>query len=215
VSIRPQQVVGGVAVAVIFTACLFMHLVLRFGLPAGTSIEAQMNFVTVNTSVWHLGWFFWNGAALCLAIFCYLLYRYSPRNGISKLALALVCIGTLPDLRAEYLLSFELPRIANLEVVESFLDLQTDSMHLTGFYANGLYNLGGLILTLQLFMQSALVKPIALLGIVSWLIGLSLSLFIWAENYLASEWATAVAMTLNLIFMGLVSLGLFARKEIT
>ena len=201
----PKQLCAWCCITVILIACMFMHFGLRWGLPVGTDVAAQIQFIASNEGVWKLGWFFWNLAALSLLCFCALLYHKSNRTIPPTIGLFCVGLGVLPDLYAEYLLSFGLSDLARAALTEKFVALQSLGMQLTGVYANGLYNTGGLILTISLLAHSKLSHVVAGIGIVSWLLGLSLSFFTWVGNFQASELATALSMSLNLLFMALVA----------
>ena len=206
-----QQLCAGLCITAILIACLSMHFVLRWGLPVDTDASRQIQFVASNQGIWKLGWLSWNLAAIALLCFCAMLYQHSNRALTPKLGLFCVAIAVFPDLRAEYLLGFGLSELALVASAEEFVALQHRGIQLTGVYANGLYNIGGLMLTLSLLTESKLARGVAGIGIISWLIGLSLSFSTLAGNFKASELATASSRSLNLIFMGLVSIRLFGK----
>ena len=75
--------------------------------------------------------------------------------GVSSLiALLVVALGIAPDLIAETLYAFVFPAmISASSSVELLHFIDQLAMHLTGFLGNGLYNIGGLILTLLLLLH--------------------------------------------------------------
>lgn len=200
-----KQNINWIAITTIAIACLFMHLVLRFGLPLDNTTKMQMVFITSNETAWHLGWLSWNFAAIALFVFTAFMYSFSQRSHSAKLGLFFVFIGLIPDLTAEYLFSFELADLAKIQATDKFIATELYAMNLTGLYANGLYNMGGIILTIILHRERFLPTWIALIGIISWSLGLTLSLFMFLGDIAASEWATALAMTVSLLFMSLVN----------
>lgn len=132
---------------------------------------------------------------------------------VAKLGLGLVILGLIPDLTAEYMLSFQLSEFADANAISEFVATEALALRLTGLYANGLYNLGGLVLTLVLLNEKSMPPPLAYFGIFVGCLGLSLSLFTLKENYSSSEWATVLAMSFSLIFMTFVNVICFSKDR--
>lgn len=207
------QNINWVAIGLIFLACLMANFVLRYGLPVNTTTELQMDFISKNEKLWHLAWFSWNLAAISLCVFCAFLYRASQRTMLAKIGLLLVLLGLIPDLSAEYMLSFKLSEYAISNAMPAFIATEALALKLTGLYANGLYNLGGLVLTLVLLKEKFIPNYLAYLGVLGWLLGLCLSLLVVTQDMATSEWLTMLAMVFSLVFMALVNVFCFSKMS--
>jgi hypothetical protein len=86
-------------------------------------------------------------------------------------------------------------------------------MTLTGFAANGLYNLGRLALNLLGFANHRLPRPLLWFGLPSWLLGLGLSAATAAQHFTLALLFTAASMTLSLAWMLAVTLVVFRHGQ--
>lgn len=135
-----------IAAAVNLVAGLVMLLVLRPGVPAGEGdLSERIAYVGEHIVAWRVGWLVWNLAAISLlGFFVVLAARWRERAPI-LCGLALLCAagGLAADLGAETILAVVSPglRGASYETVESI------SIALTGYLGNGLYAVGGILLT--------------------------------------------------------------------
>jgi hypothetical protein len=118
-------------------------LVLRRGLPPQGLVERAM-FVSSHRVLWRVGWLAWNAAAITLlGLFLALAGRWGKRAPVlCGLAIVVATAGLGADLGAEALLAgFTNSTLAHLSLVQS------EGLLLTGYAANGLYTVAGILLT--------------------------------------------------------------------
>lgn len=135
-----------VAAAVNLAAGLVMLLALRYGIPAGESdLSARIAYVGDHIFVWRLGWLVWNFAAISLlAFFVVLAGRWRERAPVlSGLALLCAAAGLAADLGAETILAVVSPGLRG----ETYATVESIAVALTGYLGNGLYAVGGILLT--------------------------------------------------------------------
>jgi hypothetical protein len=213
VSRAPAWVTLGL-VAVITGACFNMALVLRDGLAIGTPFVTRALFLTHRTGLWQLGWLNWMASALGLLLFCVYLLDYLPPTALRRFAILLVAIGVGPDISAEVVFAFVLPPLLQIDQPATlFMTLEQIAMQLTGTVGNGLYNLGGLLLNLLLFVNPCIPRLLIVAGLPAWLFGLALSVATALHAVLAATLLTGVAMALSLCWMLAVALILFTRPD--
>jgi len=189
-------------VAIIALACWLMNGPMRGGLPLDNTHAERLNFIANNGLLWSLSWCAWMGAAIGLFLFCTILADELQRSYARTAGIALVAMGIAPDLSAEVIYAFVIPKgISTGMAPELLAMLESLAMHLTGFLGNGLYNLGGLLLTWLAVRQKVLVPWVAAWGLAAWLSGLALSAAIAAEALIAAEWLTAAGMVLSTSWM--------------
>ena len=139
--------------------CAALHLVavvvLLIGLRGGTEVEpsprARAEFIVRNIGMWRFGWAIWMAAAVSLvSLYAWWASRVRSRHwailGVMAAAAGLVC-----DLSGEALLIAWLPARASEMLAgggDDFAIIQQRATALTAGWANGLYTLGGIILTL-------------------------------------------------------------------
>jgi len=195
-------------VAVITLACLLMNGPMRGGLPVGSMVAERMSFIANHTTLWQLSWLVWMVSALGLLSFCLILYRYIAPCSLSLFGIVFVALGIVPDLSAEVIYAFLLPTVAALSEASAaaqFVVFEQLAIHLTGFLGNGLYNLGGLLLTTAAIRQRLMPSWVAVWGVASWLLGLGLSVSIAAARFDFAEFFTATSMVLNVTWMLVVA----------
>ena len=211
---KQTRVLGSlVVIAIITTACLLMALFLRHGLPTGTTLAERMAFIAAHPLAWPLAWLLWMASALGLLLFCFWLRDYAPPSPARLFAIVLVAIGVVPDLVAESIYAFVLPRFAEQQATEMFSSFELMATLLTGFLANGAYCLGGLILNLSLLRNSRFPRLVAFAGIPSWLLGLGLSVAVFNQWMGTAVILTAASMTLSLAWMFIVTIYVFRFPE--
>lgn len=190
-------------IAILITlACLMMNGPMRQGLPLDTTVTERMAFISSHSTIWVWSWVTWMFSALGLLIFCVILADELPSDHRKTIGLSFVALGVAPDLTAEVIYAFVLPKIISLNMGESvFLLFEDIAAHLTGYLGNGLYNLGGLLLTYLAIRQKLFKSWVAAWGVFAWLLGICLSISIAADNLKTAELFTASSMVLSTIWM--------------
>ncbi len=191
-----------IIVLIISIACLLMNGPMRGGLPIDNTLVERMTFIGQNQLLWSVSWGVWMASALGLFIFCTMLADELPSSFMRTTGLAFVGLGIAPDLIAEVIYAFILPQVVVQHLGESnFAFLEILAAHLTGFLGNGLYNLGGIILTLLLVKQGVIKGWISTWGISAWILGLLLSASIAIGSMQLAEIFTASSMVLSTVWM--------------
>lgn len=200
---------------VIFIACLLMAGPMRQGLPVAGDLAARLQYIADNLVLWQLGWLCWMVAAVGLLCFCHLLASALPTHELRTFSLALVTLGIVPDLTAQTLYAFLLPAMSQLgAVADTLLLLDQLALYLTGFLGNGLYNLGGLGLTLLLLRYRPDIKSWVYPGIMAWILGLGLSTAIALQQLAVAELLTAASMTLSTLWFALIAYRLWGPSNV-
>jgi hypothetical protein len=135
-----------VAAAVNLLAGLVMLLWLRHGIPAGESrLSERISYVGDNIIAWRAGWLVWNLAAISLLGFFVVLAACWRERAPILCGLALLCAagGLAADLGAETILSVVSPGLRG----QTFAVVESIAIALTGYLGNGLYAVGGILLT--------------------------------------------------------------------
>lgn len=210
---KQQLVLTYAIVAVITAACLMMAGPMRGGFPVGNELSERMQFIADNLSLWRAGWYLWMLSALGLLTFCTMLAQQVPSGPLRTLGLTLVAIGIAPDLMAEVIYSFILP-LAIAEGTGHLALIERLAMFFTGFLGNGLYNLGGLLLTLLLIRAQRLARWVSITGLISWSLGLGLSAAVAMNNMALTEFFTATAMVCSTLWMLIIAHTVFNRADL-
>lgn len=197
----------------IFIACLMMNGPMRPGLPVGDDLATRLAYINSNLMLWQLGWLSWMLAALSLLAFAVMLSTALQRGAARQYGVLLVALGMAPDLMAETLYAFVMPQVSvsNIALLQ-FIDAL--AMHLTGFLGNGLYNIGGMLLTLALLKQQPVLKVWLYPGIVAWLLGLGLSVSIALQQLVLAEYFTAASMVLSTLWFVLIAWKLWGGADV-
>jgi hypothetical protein len=150
-----------------------------------------------------------------LLLFAHLLATALTPSVWRQFALTLIGLGIIPDLSAETLYALVLPMLAQqgssldtLQFVDQF------AMLLTGFLGNGLYNLGGLLLTLLLIKQHPKLANWLYIGVVAWMLGLGLSVAIALQQLAVAEILTAASMALSTLWFVLIAYQLWGKADV-
>ncbi len=198
------------AAAANLAASLAMLLALKPGLPVPGSLpSSRLDFVRTNTGLWRAGWLLWHAAAIALVLFLLLLaVRFSRRAPVrAALAAVLAVTGLAADLAAEAISM----GVAPLLDEPGFRVAAGTAGVLTGYLANGLYTLAGILLTSAGARE--LPPVLVALAVPLWGAGLCLSassLLHWPAGEL---WSTAVLMPLFVLWAALVGRWLAARAS--
>lgn len=191
-----------VIVGLITVACLLMNGPMRGGLPLDTTVAERMVFVIEHRQIWTLSWLVWMFSALGLFVFCNILADELSKSFLRTVGIALVGLGIAPDLIAEVIYAFVLPEVVERRLGTQLYEvLEIIAMHLTGFLGNGLYNLGGLLLTVLAIWQGVFRSWVATWGVTAWLLGLMLSVSVAVGAVKAAELFTAISMVLSTAWM--------------
>ena len=201
--------------SLIFIACLLMAGPMRGGMPVAGDLPTRLLFIEQQLALWQLGWLLWMGCALGLMLFACLLATALPNGVLRSVGLTLVCLGIVPDLTAETLYAFVLPQLAQQgAALDSLQLLDHLAMFLTGFLGNGLYNLGGLLLTVELWRCQPALRRWLWPGVMAWLLGLGLSASIALQQLLAAELLTAASMTLSTLWFAAIAWKLWGKPSV-
>lgn len=213
---KPYHFYFTVLIAVIILiACLMMNGPMRPGLPVGNDLVARMVYINDNLRLWQLGWLSWMAAAVSLLGFAVLLSTALTSGPAQRYGVLLVALGMAPDLMAETLYAFIMPGIiVNETNMGLLLFIDSLAMYLTGFLGNGLYNLGGMVLTLTLLKQKPMLKLWLYPGVVAWLLGFGLSVAIALQELALAELFTASSMTLSTLWFVLIAYKLWGSRSV-
>lgn len=187
---------------IITLACFCMNEFLRGGLPLNNTLEQRIIFIDNNNLIWSVSWCIWMFAALGLFTFFVILADDIERTFMRTVGLTLVAIGMIPDLIAEVIYAFVIPEIIDQKIPPQTIGVfETLATYLTGYLGNGLYNIGGIILTVLAINQGLFKGWVAIWGIISWFFGLMLSLSVASGLLQAAEFFTASSMILSTTWM--------------
>lgn len=148
-------------------ACAVLHgLALAFtpwallpGTLAETDWSRRAAHITSHTIVWRIGWAWWMISAVSLIAFYGWWGARIPSRRLSLTAMLLACAGLACDLRGESLYVAWLPELAHRALagiaspdapsaVNRFVEVEGIALRLTALWANGLYTIAGIVLTL-------------------------------------------------------------------
>ncbi len=136
-----------VCAALNLAAAFAMATLLRPGLPgAGSLLRDRMGYVTVGQPyAWWAGWFVWHAAALSLVAFYFALASRWGRSAPMRAFLAVACAvaGFAADMVGESAYA----GIAPHRREQGFFEIEQAAGLITGYAANGLYTVGGVLLT--------------------------------------------------------------------
>lgn len=199
------------AAAVLVThllAALAMLFLLRAGLPdPATSAGSRLEFIRANRGLWWSGWLLWQLAAVSLlALYGALALRWGRTSPLlSLVGLMTAAAGIAADLAGQSLY-MALPLMVD---PVQFVLVERAAVVVTGYAANGLYTVAGLLITLAGWNE--LPKSIVAVSLVLWSAG-----FLLAAASLA-EWAglqqLSTGMMLASLMVWALMLGLWLRNR--
>jgi hypothetical protein len=197
---RHASTAAYVAAAANLTAGLVMLFALRHGVPAGESdLPARIAYVTGHTITWQVGWLVWNLAAISLlGFFVALAAQWRDRAPIlCELALLCAAGGLAADLGAETILAGVSPSLAG----ETYATVESVAVALTGYLGNGLYAVGGILLTWA--GRRELPPGLLWLAAAVWIAALWLSIATLASSAAGQFASAAVLMPLFVLWAAL------------
>ena len=133
-------------------AMLAMAAWLRFGTELVPQAADRVNYMTTHAGLWRAGWCVWIAAAISLIAFYAWWAGHIPASRWAILGVAVAAAGLVCDFAGESLLIGWLPR--------DFARLAPIATQLTGTAANGLYTVGGIILTLVTPLRDAKMRAL-------------------------------------------------------
>ncbi|MFB3066447.1 MAG: hypothetical protein ACE10D_08030 [Planctomycetota bacterium] len=140
--------------------------VLRHGMQTEPDMSARAQYIRDHATVWYLGWAVWVASALSLLVFYVWWRRRIGRTRLSDAAVLAAILGVLCDHTGEGLF---MKLAGESESFELYQDMGTA---LTGGAANGLYTMGGILLTLA---TRDLPRGIRLMQWVTWIAGVAMT----------------------------------------
>jgi hypothetical protein len=188
ISLRTARKVSlGAALANLLASAL-MLFVLRRGLPP-ESLDTRSEFVSSHETLWRLGWLSWNVAAVTLIGLLLVLASRLKHEApfLCALAIVVATAGLAADLSAEALLIG-----LSKQSPGTFESIQTEALLLTGFVANGLYTLAGILLTVA--GRRLLPRALLVLAALVWTAGLWLAAATLVDSSTGEIASTGVLM---------------------
>jgi hypothetical protein len=207
---RRAATVAYVAAGLNLVAAGAMFSILRPGLPvAGSQLLDRVAYLGARTGFWWGGWLVWHAAAIALVAFYVALAATWSRHAplLSTLALLCATAGLAADLSAEALYMGVAPRLR----AEAFALCEDIAGIMTGYLANGLYTISGILLTWAGARQ--LPRFLVALAVPLWASGLSLSAASLIHSASGQFWSTAILMPLFVIWTFLVGRWLSVRAS--
>ena len=200
------------AAAANLAAAAMMALVLKAGVPVPDSrLGERIAFVHEHRTLWLTGWFSWHVASVSLVLLVLVLAsRFRPRAPLrATLAAVLAVVGLAADLAAEAIAMGVAPATdlppGGFFLIESLVGA------LTGYLANGLYTVAGILLMWAGARE--LPRAVVALGAAVWAAGLWLSAATLAHSAAGQFWSTAVLMPLFVLWAVLVGRWLSPQKS--
>ena len=199
--------------------CAAIHLIaafaLAFVLRGGSEVVPdpleRARYIVEHAVIWRIGWIVWMASAASLIAFY---FWWASRLSFPGLAVAGVCLaafGMLFDLSGETIYAALLPNLAAEAIQDSgnvseeamvrFTRTQNLGTILTAIFANGLYTLGGILLTLRTsFNRSMLVVTWTL-----WICGAAMSISAIAGNITGIVISSAILFPLFILWCPLMA----------
>ncbi len=184
-------------------ALVAMGIVLRGGTEAEPDGAARARYIAEHAVLWRSGWALWMLSAASLVAFYAWWGSRVPGAGWGVVATVVAAAGMVFDLSAESLyVTLLVERAASWVsgggTLEDFLALQRLCLLLTAGAANGLYTLGGIVLTLG---SPGLPVGVRVAMWMTWLAGFTMSVSALLGNIWGIALSTAILFP---IFVGWV-----------
>jgi hypothetical protein len=200
-----RSVMAAACVACNAAACVGLLLV-RSGTEAVPDLAERARWIGSATPLWATIWFMWSLASMSLLAFFVAWASHLVQAGGSRIAAlgsCLLCaLGVVCDLGGEVVNIVWLPE-AVYRLAE-FVYAADIYRWLSPVTANGLYCLAGLLLNGVAWRSGCLHRPLALLGVGVWTVGLTLTATAILKMYGGMIVAGAAVMTLFLPWAALV-----------
>lgn len=191
-------------------AALAIVTVLRPGLPGPEgSVELRRAYVLEHPALWSLGWLTWHAAAIGLLAFYVGLAGLWLNRAPVRCVLGMLagCAGLAVDLSGQALY-LGLPRWLD---VPGFALLERAALMLTGYVGNGLYTLGGVLITWA--GAAEMPRGLMWLSVPVWLAGVALSVASLSQSPVGQIASTAILMPTLVLWMTLVGRWLRRRAS--
>ncbi|HEY2932589.1 MAG TPA: hypothetical protein VGK99_12665 [Acidobacteriota bacterium] len=210
--ISPRHAAAAAYAAAAFNliAAAAMLVLLRPGMPLeGSLLADRMEFVHAHRIIWWTGWLIWHAAAVSLIAFYVGFAAVAARHTPLLSVLAILCAvaGLAADLAAE---AFYMGLAPEIEP-QYFPAVERAAGLLTGYAANGLYALAGILLTFGAARE--LPSPLVWFSIPVWSSALALSATTLAGSARGQFWSTALLMPLFVVWTWLVGRWLSSRAS--
>ena len=199
-----RETIGLRRVATVPLLCALLHaaafLVLP-GLAGGTEAEpnpaARAAYIREHVALWRVSWSIWMTAAVSLGVFYLWWGLRVPLRGWGTTGAVIGFLGMACDHSGEsvYLIKLVHRAQASPEDVPAFLATQRFATLLTTVAANGLYTLGGVVLTLS---TPRLPRKVQAAMWTTWVAGVGMSLFA------AWEWTLGLVVVTPILFLSFV-----------
>ena len=191
-------------------AAAAMLVALQPGLPvAGSALADRMAYVSQQTVAWWLGWLTWHAADLALLAFYVALAGRWGRHAPVRCGLALLLggAGLADDIGAQAIYMTVASRLGP----EAFVVAEVVAGLLTGYVANGLYTLAGILLVWA--GAAELPAYLVVLSLPVWVAGLGRCAASLAASPGGQFWSVAVLMPAFILWMLLMGRWLSARAS--
>jgi hypothetical protein len=201
-----RAIIGGFTVAIHFAACVAL-LAVRQGTEANPNFESRAAWLSQHRTAWVIAWFLWTISSLSLLAFCVAWAGQLRTMGIARRGLLLGCLivalGLMFDLAGETL---QIAVATGTRVTPERLVNIVWAYNLLGpGAANGLYCVGGLLLSAAAWRSGFLRGGVGMLGFAVWGVGILLTLFAVADHRLGMLLAGGGVMLLFLPWAAAVS----------
>jgi hypothetical protein len=170
------RIITGVCVVIHLMASLLL-LACGGGSEMTADFAARQQWILAHTGLWVCTWVSWVLASLSLLAFCVAWSQHLRKAGAAASWLAVGCgviaIGLVGDLYGEWV---NIARITNPNLsVDDFVRGTRTYTLVSAAYANGMYCLGGLLLSAVAWRSGSLRGPAGITGFAMWSVGLILT----------------------------------------
>ena len=189
------------AAALNLAAAVSMAAWLKPGLPSlDTALRDRMAYVTLRPELWWGGWLVWHAAALSLLAFYAGIASRWGRRAPMRVNLALFCAvaGFAADIVGEGAYMGIVPHHSE----QGFFVAEQAAGMITGYTANGLYTIAGVLLTWAGAQE--LPKWLVLLSAIPWAAGLALCAASLRNSFIGQMQAAMVLMPSIVVWIALV-----------
>ena len=189
----------GLLMVAFHTAACFALLFARAGTEAEPDVQQRIDFVAQSTFLWTACWFLWTAASIGLLAF-FVAWALTLREaGASTIWMVIGCclcaIGLAFDLTSEVMLLVQLPQATS---PESFHASASRAAFLGAGMANGLYCIGGIVMSCVSWAVGFQRGAKAMLAATVWVVGLGLSVSTFAGH---ATWMTMTGAALMITFL--------------
>jgi hypothetical protein len=176
-----------------------MMWILWHGLETNPDLQARLDFIASHRTLWTFAWLTWTLASVTILNF----YRtFAARHGLSRLAVLMTAAAMAADLSAQSIEMGLLPSLTDR--ADLFLIVHRVAVLLSGYLANTLYSVSGLILV----WPARIAYPVWvwLAGLGTGFFGLTLSVAALADSPGAMFWTNVALVPSLLVWLAGVAL---------